>query len=232
MVSQTLADQPHPASCEGPVDILALFLVERRTADESHCKANFMNAPAEPVQKSSSAATARRRSILLTLLAGIAMGTITTIIVLRWLTADPTPVLTPAAFDAAWEHWRAHPIENYSIRIRVTGTQEGVYEVDVRDGKAVAAQRNGEPLLQRRTFETWSIGGMLSTIARDVENDLAWREGKAKPGTPRLLLRAEFHPEYSYPITYRRIQFGSTVEVAWHVESFQLTTEDRPKSSE
>jgi hypothetical protein len=111
---------------------------------------------------------------------------------------------------------------NYDIEVRVTGSQPAVYRVEVRGGEAQAASRNGEPLLTRRTFGTWSVPGMFSTISRDIEAVERHAAGQAERFTPRLTLRAEFDAEYSYPKRYRRIQQWSTVEVAWEVSEFRV----------
>lgn len=187
-----------------------------------------MNTPDVRSTESSKLAGRSRAPQMMGCLIGVVMGAIIAIAAMRWLSADPTPTLTPERFDQVWEQWKRSPVENYDVQIRVSGTQGAVYEVQVRDGSAVSARRNGEPLLQRRTFETWSVGGMLSTISRDVENLRAWNEHRAKPGTPEVALRAEFDPTYGYPLRYRRIQFGSTVEVAWEVEKFAIVSPTSP----
>ena len=153
---------------------------------------------------------------------GVALGIIPALYVLRLATRDPTPPLTPALFHAAHERWKAAAPADYDIEIRVTGSQPAVYRVEVRGGEAQAASRNGEPLLTRRTFGTWSVPGMFSTISRDIEAVERHATGKAEHFTPRLTLRAEFDPKYSYPQRYRRIQQWSTVEVAWEVTEFRV----------
>jgi hypothetical protein len=158
-------------------------------------------------------------------LIGAAAGLVAALFMLRRATYDPTPSLTPELFYAARERWQAAAPANYDIDIRVTGSQPAVYRVQVRGGNATAAWRNGQPLASRRTFGTWSVPGMFSTISRDIEAIERHAAGKADRFTPRLILRAEFDPHYSYPARYRRIEQWSTVEVAWEVTSFRVVDE-------
>ena len=149
------------------------------------------------------------------------------LIVMRQVNYDPTPSLSPAQFHAANDHWNAHRIPTYDIEVKVTGPQAAVYRVQVRDGEAVAAWRNGQPLQSQRTFGTWSVPGMFSTMSRDVEAiERAAREHQQRP----LILRAAFNPEYGYPERYRRIDNGSrkgsdSMAVTWDVVEFRVVTE-------
>ena len=102
------------------------------------------------------------------------------------------------------------------------GSQPAIYRVEVRCGEAQAAWRNGAPLTTHRTFGTWSVPGMFSTISRDIEALERHAAGKAERFTPRLTLRAEFDAQYHYPRRDRRIQQWSTVEVAWEVTEFRI----------
>jgi hypothetical protein len=179
------------------------------------------SSPSASRQTKSPALAVLRRFVVWTL-AGIGVGLILSLIALRQARYDPTPTLTPELFHAAHERWKAVAPPNYDIEVRVTGSQPATYRVEVRGGEAQAAWRNGRELTSRRTFGTWSVPGMFSTISRDIEAVERHAAGKADRFTPRLTLRAEFDPEYSYPKRYRRIQDRSTVEVAWEVVEFRV----------
>jgi len=144
------------------------------------------------------------------------------IIALRWWQADPVPTLSPQQFYEAREQWEAAEPANYDIEIVVSGSQPATYEVQVRDGQAEVALRNGQPLRQRRTFGTWSVPGMFSTMLRDVQVVERSSSRNPDPTLPRLTLRAQFDPQYGYPARYRRIQQGSPVEVSWQVTKFEV----------
>lgn len=172
-------------------------------------------------------ASAMRQIVLFTL-SSAAAAAIAVFIVLRIRNYDSTPDLTPDLFYAAQERWRSAAPSDYDIDARVTGSQPATYRVQVRGGQPIAAWRNGQPLGQRRTFGTWSVPGMFATIARDIEAVEKHASGKAERFTPRLTLRAEFDPKYSYPARYRRFEQWSPVEVQWEVTEFRVLRENAP----
>ena len=160
-------------------------------------------------------------------LIGGTLGILGTLIALRIVNRDPTPALTPELFHAAHERWKQTAPTNYDIEIRVTGNQPATYRAQVRGGQAQAAWRNGQPLTSRRTFGTWSVPGMFSTISRDVEQLEREAAGQADPRLPKLILRAKFDERYSYPARYSRIEWGSrkgtTAQgVTWEVTKFNV----------
>ena len=164
-----------------------------------------------------------RRFVLFALL-GIGLGLVATLLVMRQWHFDPTPTLTPAIFYRQQDHSKGNKIPSYDIEVNVMGPQAAVYRVEVREGEAIAAWRNGKPLTSQRTFGTWSIPGMFATISRDVE---AIERSVQEHKQPPLILRAAFHPEYNFPEHYRRIDNGSqkggdSITVAWDVTLFRL----------
>jgi hypothetical protein len=171
--------------------------------------------------------TSSLRRFLLWSLGGGCLGVIATLVVLAILHRDPTPGLTQAIFDAAHERWSGSAPANYDIETRVTGPQPATYRVQVRGGQALAAWRNAAPLTNAKTFGTWSVPGMFGTISRDLESEEQRTDGRARPGTPQLILKAEFDPQYNYPQRYRRIEWGSrrgsnAVTVTWEVVEFRV----------
>ena len=179
---------------------------------------------AEPPPRHARSGAADLRRFALWTMVGVAIGLAIVLLFARQANLDPTPTLTPALFEAAQQRWKAKPIANYDIEIRVTGPQAAVYRAKVRNGEAEAAWRDGRPLKTRRTFGTWSVPGMFSTISRDVAAiERAAANGSAAP----LILRASFHSEHGYPERYRRIDNGSrkgsdAVAVTWDVSAFQV----------
>jgi hypothetical protein len=160
-------------------------------------------------------------------LAGIAVGAVGALIALRIINHDSTPRLTPADYYAARERWKAAALPDYDIEIEVAGPQAAVYRVEVRGGQPTAAWRNNRPLTQRRTFGTWSVPGMFSTMARDVDVVERRAAGRAKPGEIELILKAQFDPQYHFPQRYQRIEWGSrrgsdAVTVTWEVKEFRV----------
>jgi len=167
------------------------------------------------------------RRFLLWSLVGAAAGAVGTLIVLGTIARDPTPRLTSELLAAARKRWDAAAPANYDVEVRVSGPQAATYRAEVRGGEARAAWRNGKPLSSARTFGTWSVPGMFSTIGRDIEAVQRRAEGRAPPGSPELILKAEFDHEYSFPRRYRRIEWGSrkgstAVAASWEVVEFRV----------
>jgi hypothetical protein len=194
-----------------------------RAADED---ANSNGSASEPLPRR--AESALRRLAAWTLI-GIGLGLVGALVILRQMHYDPTPTLTPELYEQAHARWKMSAPANYDIEVRVTGPQAAVYRVEVRDGQAQAAWRNDQPLKSHRTFGTWSVPGMFSTMSRDIE---ALERAAVKRSASPLILRAEFDPQYSYPRRYRRIDNGSrkggdAIAVTWDVTRFQVITGER-----
>jgi hypothetical protein len=135
-----------------------------------------------------------------------------------------TPELTVETFTAAQQRWRRHGPANYIVEIRVEGRQPATYRVEVVDGIAVRADRNGRPLKQDRTFATWSVRGMFGTMDSDVRNAEQQRAGSAAANVAQLRLRALFDEELGYPVRYERVEmvkFGNNRSVTWEVVAFE-----------
>lgn len=174
-----------------------------------------------PIREKQPATRSSGRVFVLWMLVGLLAGVIVTLFVLRSRYADPLPQISPADFHAARARWQANEVRDYDIEVEVTGTQGAKYRVQVRDGKALAAWRNDLPLKQERTFSTWSVRGMFGTMSRDIDALERRAAGKADQTTKRLTLRAQFDPQTGYPASYRRIEWGSPVEVSWRVTKFE-----------
>lgn len=123
------------------------------------------------------------------------------------------PDLSRARLETAQERWAGAALHDYDIAIEVVGPQTSRYEVEVRDGEAVSAMRNGTPLTQMRTWNTWSVPGMFGTVLSDVES----LEAKSRA----LVVRCEFDARYGYPARYQRIELGGGIEVTWRVTHFE-----------
>src|SRR5688572_3688795 len=158
----------------------------------------------DPVPAAPSRSGGGARRFLLWTLAGLALGAVGSLVILGVMHRDTTPPLTPEGFYAAVDRWKADPPQSYDIEIEVIGRQAAVYRAEVRNGQPTAAWRNGQPLTQRRTFGTWSVPGMFSTMARDVDVVERRAAGRNKPGEVELILKAQFDPQYHYPRRYER----------------------------
>jgi Family of unknown function (DUF6174) len=132
------------------------------------------------------------------------------------------PVMDAHQFDMARKRWDENRIPNYRVEIVVEGAQPATYVVEVRDGTAVKALRNGNPLTQLRTFATWSVDGMFGTLESDVASLESQLEKSGASGSPpTLMLRAEFDPKYGYPKRYFRADWQRNLETLWTVTRFE-----------
>ena len=153
--------------------------------------------------------------------AGLALICVLVVFVI-WSRRGRLPDINPQALDDAFEEWQSVAPSSYDVQTSVSGRQPAVYAVQVRDGKIVAATRNGAELKQIRTMGTWSVPGMFDTIERDLRNSAVDPNDRITPQSPRVTVRASFHPRWHYPQTYQRIEWGSPYEVAWSVTRFEL----------
>jgi hypothetical protein len=158
-------------------------------------------------------------------IAGVALVVFLTGLVLLSINRGKYPPLDRPEFEAARKLWAQNGPADYNIEIQVLGRQEATYSAEVRNGEVQSAKRNGTPLKQRRTFDTWSVPGMFETIGRDVENLEKVKSGRADASTPRLRLRCKFDEKYGYPLRYLREEssgVGDNPEVIWEVKKFEV----------
>lgn len=132
--------------------------------------------------------------------------------------ANLLPALSRTGLEAAERRWQAAGVTDYSLEVVVRGRQPATYSVVVRGGQVQTATRNGQPLTQPRTMDTWSVPGMFRTIATDLET--VERAAAGDTAAARLLLRARFDPQLGYPARYHRVEavrVGANPEVSWQV---------------
>lgn len=148
---------------------------------------------------------------------GILLGVALSVYLVQRFFGDSTPQLTAEALLDAEAKWRAAGIRNYDVEIEVESRQRETYSVEVRDGAPQQAWRNGHPLRQIRTFDTWSVPGMFDTIHSDFD-----RTDREQQPSPELVLRAIFDNQTGVPLKYKRIQWGQDIEISWQVTMFEV----------
>ena len=119
----------------------------------------------------------------------------------------------------------ANPV-NYLVEVSVTTSGIDVYEVTVLNNEPVQVRLNGKSLNRRHAFDTWTVEGMLDTIAIDIEHCERWDEGRATPGTCDLIIKATFDPETGIPLKYIRMELGRPSNVGvmdWEITRFEPT---------
>ncbi len=169
------------------------------------------------------------RPFVLGIGAGTILGLILVLLLMRWLGADPTPQLSFDDYLRALQRWDDEAPANYDVAIDVRGSQPASYFVQVRNGEARAAFRNGKYLPHLRSHSTWSIDGMFATLAEDVARlEEAQRQRQSMP----FLLRVKFDSQYGFPAHYRRLEYTSPVQVEWDVQRFVPVTPGTPFSQD
>lgn len=165
---------------------------------------------ASPKSPASSAESRLRqlRIAILVMLAGVALS-LAIIFALR----RSLPPLTAATLAEAKARWAAEAPSDYEVEIVVTGAQPATYAVEVKAGRAVSATRNGAPLKQPRTWETWTVPGMFGTLDSDVQS---LKEGD------QLVVRCQFHPQFGYPAKYESFRADTRHQVDWEVTRFDV----------
>jgi Family of unknown function (DUF6174) len=155
----------------------------------------------------------------------LALGALVLVVagVLLWLqlfVARELPELTEARFEAAQALWDKNGSQAYNMDITIRGAQPGRVEIEVRDGKPSAMQRdNVSP--PERTWDTWTVPGMFQMLVDEFAlRDDPTHKGQGAPGA-EVWLRCEFDPHYGYPRTYQRLMTGGGPEVFWHVNKFE-----------
>ena len=120
--------------------------------------------------------------------------------------------------------WNNRNPVSYVVEVSVTTSGEDVYEVTVINNQAVQVKLNGKSLKRRHAFDTWTVEGMLDTIAIDIEHCERWDEGRAMPGTCDLIIKATFDPDTGIPLKYIRMELGRPSNVGvmdWETTRFE-----------
>lgn len=113
--------------------------------------------------------------------------------------------LRPEQLAAAKALWKEKGPRDYDLEYTKQVQQTELFRSRVRDGKVVAATRNGQPL-EERLYRYSSVPGLFSDIERFLEID-------AEPGRPRTFTVASFNGQDGHPLRYVRRVMGSTERV-------------------
>ena len=135
---------------------------------------------------------------------------------------DRLPPLTEWTFDAARGQWAELGRSDYDMEIEISGPTPGVVVIEVRGGKVVAMQRDGQTPKEQRTWNVWSVAGQFEMIDRELDMaDDPIREMGASAGT-KIELRAEFDQKFGNPVGFQRlVTRGDVPEVEWRVVRFE-----------
>jgi hypothetical protein len=129
------------------------------------------------------------------------------------------PTVTAADLRAALARWRQQGPRDYDLVVVVSGAQTGRYEIQVRDGQPIAANREGRPL-NRRTASYWTVPGLFDVIQHDLKYVDDPVRGFNAPAGSAVVLRAEFDAELGFPRRYQRSILGQSSDIDWRVTEF------------
>ena len=117
---------------------------------------------------------------------------------------DRTPALDRAAFEKAAARWRERGTEDYDLEISIEGDRvdRSLCSLQVRGGKVVRYEKDGREDSGDPSGAYNTIPGLLEVIDREI----LLATGPLVQGAPRgAVLRAEFDPEWGYPVVFKRI---------------------------
>src|SRR6266513_6284895 len=107
------------------------------------------------------------RAVLIGAVLGVLL-TLAGLLTWLWLHRDRTPPLTVEALEAASSRWEKCQVTDYDLEVQLFGQQEGIRRTKVRGGVIVEHTSNGRTPA-RRSWDHWSVVGMLATIERELE---------------------------------------------------------------
>lgn len=172
----------------------------------------------------------QRSRFPLPIVVGVILGIAFSLFLARRFFGDSSPELTSERLAEAQARWQKAQWKNYRVEVDVQSRQREQYAVEVRNGEPRQAWRNGRALTQTRVFDTWSVPGMFTTLADDL--DVAHRGGDKANAGAQLHLRCTFDVATGAPLRYRRIEWGNNFEILWQITKLEPTDGERPNDEQ
>ena len=154
------------------------------------------------------------------------LGSMSTAIYLIATNSNRMIDVNQEVLQAARARWEAGQYANYLVEIEVTTSGTDTYQVTVKNNQAVQVLLNGNALHRRHAFDTWTVAGMLDTIALDIEHCERWEQGRAAPGTCDLMINGTFDETTGIPRKYIRMELGRPNSIGvmdWKITRFTPT---------
>jgi hypothetical protein len=124
--------------------------------------------------------------------------------------------LTRELLDTARARWAANAPADYAFDVVVSGTQRGLYHVEVRGGQVTAMTSDGAPV-DGRARELWTMDGLFGFLATELGNLERVEAAYGVRDKDDVVLRAAFDPRYGYPVRFLRHVLGTSRSVEWEV---------------
>jgi hypothetical protein len=157
----------------------------------------------------------RKRRLILPLIVAAVAGVV-------WLVRTLLPGLpqiSEADLAAAQSRWQAHEVRDYDLTVVLGGRQTGELKTTVRHGEPTSMTRNGTPIKEPRAWRPWTVPGLFETLETDFDN-AAHPAEKFGSADVRVVLRAEFDPQYGFPRRYLQQVYGRLDDLTWTVTEF------------
>lgn len=184
-----------------------------------------MTTTPQTLPQPDSASHRRPVTWLLLFVVAACLAAVAAVAILRWRLNDGLPELTEEALAAAESCWEAANLSDYRLRVRIEGRQPGDVELTVAGGEVTAMTRDGRTPTQRRTWDYWTVPAQFDTIRQDMASAEDASGGFGAPPGSKAILRAEFDPQYGYPVRYQRHVLGTPLNVEWKTEAFEPLSE-------
>ena len=117
--------------------------------------------------------------------------------------------VTAQRLEAARQKWHQARINNYEMEVEVSGSQNGVYQITVRDGDFQSMTRDGRQA-NPHEGEYWTVDGLFHTISEELQLPDRTVGGPHASGARRTL-QASFDHHAGYPLKF--LVSGSTRSV-------------------
>lgn len=157
------------------------------------------------------------------LVVGAILGTVLTflagVVLLVALNRDSIPIVTADRLETARQLWQTANLKSYGMKIELHGAQPGQVEIHVANGAPDSLLRDGY-VPERRTWDVWTVEGMLEMIEDDLRNrdDPEKAFHVSDPGSVAMF--CEFDANRGFPKRYRRSVAGQNYDIEWNVVEF------------
>jgi hypothetical protein len=133
----------------------------------------------------------------------------------------PGQPLTTDLLDTARNRWKKGGVTQYSLTLKVTGSNEGLHEIEVKDSQVVRMSIDGTPVPQH-VWAFWNVEGMFQFMADELSRREQPKATYGVENAKQVLLRAKFNAQYGYPERFMRHVHNQNISVEWEVLSFAI----------
>ena len=129
--------------------------------------------------------------------------------------------LTADLLEVAKERWKENAVTEYSLALQVSGANEGLHEIEVKDGKVVGMSVDGVPVPEH-VWVYWNVEGMFRFMAEELLRRENPKDAYGVEDKERVLLHAKFNGKYGYPQRFMRHVYQQKIGVEWKVLAFDI----------